>query len=734
MSGPIGEIAGKGAQGAIAKVGASILEIGIKKGIEFVKDRQAWADLFLKYETKYLERYGIVKLLGMKKGLSLDQVYTGVRILDDVSIRQFESLEALEKIYRERGIRRLQQGGCRLGEDGEPENGIQVANQYSCLMVLGGPGAGKSTFLRRIGLAAARGEARFFEHDCIPVMLELKQLKEAEVDLQSAVALEFANVGFDFSKDFVEESLQQGKLLVLFDGLDEVPKANQDKVIDAIQNFVNRYDNNRFMASCRVAAYRSSFQNFTEIELADFDDKQIKQFIHNWFTTDIDRENNTASQCWMLLNEDSQKSAKELAQTPLLLTFLCIYYDKKQSFAAYRATLYRTALDILLEEWAAEKRIRHAPVYEGLNTELEKVMLAEIAYKGFVNDQLFFTQQELLDQIKKFLEDSVDKPKYLDSRRVLDEIAAQQGILVERAEDFYSFSHLTLQEYLVAQHISRTDDADQSYEAIVRNYLSPMDYAGQSLIELLKQQRAKQRWQEVLLLVPGLLQKADRMLKLMHQIADQEVAASPLQALLTWTEQVTANSKSTVPPHAKRSIALTLAINCTKLLDNHQSVSFLAKWSACELIRVFDCDLNYALNLVYVLKEFCYPLCEDFDLALSKADDSVSKLVSSLRSNLHQVFNDSISFDLLIDELVDLHWPYVSNEVDEFCDDLPSLWGYHLQLDVESIRFSIQEVLALTNYLYINELMVRCKQESVRVSSNVWKEIESHMLLPSKVE
>ncbi len=167
MNSSLGEMAGKGGQGAIAKVGASILEKLVEKGIDFVKDRQAWADLFLRYETKYLERYGIVKLLGMKQGIALDQVYTGVRILDDVSIRQFESLEALEKTYRERGIRRLQQGGCRLGKDGEPENGIQVANQYSCLMVLGGPGAGKSTFLRRIGLAAARGEAQFFEHDCI---------------------------------------------------------------------------------------------------------------------------------------------------------------------------------------------------------------------------------------------------------------------------------------------------------------------------------------------------------------------------------------------------------------------------------------------------------------------------------------------------------------------------------------------------------------------------------------
>ena len=727
MNGPVGEIAGKGAQGAIAKVGASILEKLVDKVTEVVKDRQTWANLFLQYENKYFERYGIVKLLGMPQELALDQVYTGVRILDDVSIRQFESLEALEETYRERGIRRLQQAGCLLREDGQPENGIQVANQYSCLMVLGGPGAGKSTFLRRIGLAAARGEAQFFEHDCIPVMLELKQFKEPQVDLQAAVAQEFANVGFDFSQPFVEEALKQGKLLVLFDGLDEVPKANQDKVIDAIQNFVNRYGNNRFMASCRVAAYRSSFQNFTEIELADFDNKQIQQFIYNWFTTDVDQANKTAEQCWNLLNENSQKSAKELAQTPLLLTFLCIYYDKKQSFAAHRATLYRTALDILLEEWAAEKRIRHEPVYEGLNTELEKVMLAEIAYEGFVNDQLFFTQQELLDQIKQFLEDSVDKPKYLDSRKVLDEIAAQQGILVERAEDVYSFSHLTLQEYLVAQHISQTDDANQGYESIVRQYLT------------------QQRWQEVLLLVPGLLPKADKLLQLMQQIADQEISSSSVPLLLIWAEKITANVENEFSPVTRRCIALALASdlagdviktsgsNVTNGLANTSflisvltntiaSISARMLAGSIRRTRLSVLTINSAPNLV------------------DPGDHiNVNARILASINDLAQMFNALVNFVPLLQKLESLLSELQKNQispaqVETFSKFLPQFWCEALNLDSELLSLSPADVQALNNYLYITELMVRCKQSSVRVSRDVWEEITRRMLLPPIVE
>lgn len=741
MNDPLGEVAGKGVQGAIATVGASVLEKLVEKGIEFVKDRQTWSDLFLRYEDKYLERYGFVKLLGMRQELTIDKVYTSVRILDDVSIRQFESLNTLEQAYRESGLRRFQQRGYRLGEDGIPENGIHVANQYPRLMVLGGPGAGKSTYLRRVGLAAARGEAEFFEHDCIPVMLELKQFKESEVDLQGALAQEFANVGFDFSKPFVEEALKQGKLLILFDGLDEVPRANQNQVIDAIQNFVNRYENNRFIASCRVAAYRSSFFNFTEIELADFDDSQIRQFIHNWFTTDVDQKNATAEQCWTLLNEDSQKAAKELAQTPLLLTFLCIYYDKKQSFAAHRATLYHTALDILLEEWAAEKRIRHEPIYEGLNTELEKVMLAEIAYEGFINDQLFFTQSELLNRIKQFLEDSVDNPKYLDSRKILNEIAAQQGIVVERAEDIYSFSHLTLQEYLVAKHISQTDNANQGYEIIVQQHLT------------------QQRWREVLLLVPGLLPKADRMLQLMHHTAEQDIASSALQTLFVWTEQVTVNAAHKSSPAGRRSIALALALALAR--DSARAgASALARARALALAHALDntnafaCALTSAhafANALALTRAFASARA----LALASAHASTNANVladanaldsanASARAFEHiydlvQIFNSSANFSLLIEELESISFQLQNNQITPerlrtFAQCLPNLFFEALNLDSSLLSLSQSEIQSLTRYLYSNELILRCKQSAVRVSRDVREDLESRILLPPKVE
>jgi predicted NACHT family NTPase len=105
----------------------------------------------------------------------------------------------------------------------------------------------------------------------------------------------------------------------------------------------------------------------------------------------------------------------------------------------------------------------------------------------------------------------LNAPKHLDGEAVLDAIAVQQGILVKRAEDTYSFSYLTLQEYLTAQYI----DDHQQIELLVHQHLTD------------------ERWREVFLLVAGLMRGGtDNLLLLMNQQAQAYLNTHKLQALL----------------------------------------------------------------------------------------------------------------------------------------------------------------------------------------------------------
>ena len=164
-----------------------------------------------KYIEAYKVRYGTLKVLGMGKPVSLDSVYTKVNFRAD-TIRSYQSLEDLEEVFSQRETK-----------DKEKRPGLDVANEVQYLMVLGNPGTGKTTFLRKVGLEALKEEKNGeYLHICIPVLLELRTFRSGEIDLVQEIASEFQNCGLPEYQKCTEKLLEKGRLLILLDGLDEV--------------------------------------------------------------------------------------------------------------------------------------------------------------------------------------------------------------------------------------------------------------------------------------------------------------------------------------------------------------------------------------------------------------------------------------------------------------------------------------------------------------------------------
>ena len=643
------------------------------------------------YGKRYFKRHGILKALGMREAVALESVYTAVQFLNEQEIRSFESIQNLEEAYRKANKRSFQQQDCQKQE------GLKIANQKQFLMVLGQPGAGKSTFLRKIGLEALKGKKGGFKPDCIPVFIELKSFTSSEIDIEKLIVEEFSICGFPSSEQFIAKALDQGKLLILLDGLDEVPTVNTNEVISKIQNFVDRYDKNRFLVSCRTAAYRNNFQRFTDVKLADFDDTQIEQFIGNWFQSDVDKQAGTAEKCWELLQKPEYAAAKELAHTPLLLTFLCLIYDRSQNFPKNRSALYKQALRILLAEWAAEKRIVRDEIYQGLSTELEESLLSEIAYTGFDTDKLFFSQREVVDEIKTFLAGNLNAPKHLDGEAVLKAIAVQQGILVERAEDVYSFSHLTLQEYLTAQYITDNNLIEQ----LVTGHLSDP------------------RWREVFLLIAGLVRSkngADDLLLLMEKEA-QKINTPKLQGLLQWADAATKDSEDDFKPVGKRALAILYAYayananahayEITNAIRNAYAIA-MVDGIAIAYAKAYGIAIPYAKAIAHAIAN-----AEEFKKIKIFKDVNWTELIAQLTALKHRFpdANQSDQTDLA------------------FFDCLLDTWCNALHLNPEIVKLSQEEARAVRDYLYANYLIIKCQEAAVRISAKTWEEIESRMLL-----
>ncbi|MEA5449328.1 hypothetical protein VB780_12165 [Leptolyngbya sp. CCNP1308] len=415
-------------------------------------------------------------------------------------------------------------------------------------------------------------------------------------------------------------------------------------------------------------------------------------------------------------------------------------------------------------------------------------MLAEIGYKGFSSDQLFFTQPELVSQIKSFLADTVDKPKYLDGRAILNAIAIQQGILVERSENIFSFSHLTLQEYLTAQYLSQDPEL---IKELVRSY------------------SVDQRWREVFLLVSGSLQNSDKLMQFMEAEGKGSLKTPKVKAILTWITQNTNKSGCRFKVSVERAIILSIFLtfatfkskNFTKVFNIAVSANDLAtaldsqSFRISHLLRVlagslvslrdsiddldslvarykeatiearsdskpyydssFDEQILYynddvpthlshfegvsGINIVDHPEQGFSVDAEDIARAsvlVCQHFDDLTKMLQELN-----LFDNNIRQKILEIQIPNMRFPFnpkSSGEVklilriaQTFLERGSRIWWQTLDLPEEWTSLSEEEIELIKNYLYITELMVRCREEAVRVSEKVWIGIEEQILIPS---
>ncbi|MGG6240048.1 NACHT domain-containing protein [Nodosilinea sp. AN01ver1] len=713
---------------AAAGLGGLITGLVKDKGTETLKklDWDIGRNLALRkalkeYVSRYIKRHGTLKVacVRMDNPVRLDKIYTAVQLLDRSALRYFESEDALQEQYRQSGSR-----GFNVTQ-AVKKPGLQVANEQQYLMVLGGPGVGKSTFLRKVGLEALQTLSRrnvtgsppgnlrasqdmAYQHPCIPVMLELRQFNSLDRSIKTVIAEELETCGFPETEALTELFLNNGQLLVLLDGLDEVPSATLNHAITEIGNLVDRYSDNRYIASCRVAAYTfGGFQQFKDVAMAAFEDEQIEQFIENWFQKEWDTETKTAERCWKMLNSSDYRAAKELAQTPLLLTLLCVVYDEFQNFPKKRHALYGEALDVLLRKWASEKRIQRNPIYQELSAELELDMLAEIAYTSFADDQFFFAKERLVEQIREFLVENLNAPSHLDTETVLKEIEVQQGILVERARNAYSFSHLTFQEYLAAK-------------CIVDN---------QKINQLVRDHATDKHWREIFILVAGLApgkRGADEFLLAIEQKAQTYIKSKNLRLLFTWAETNVDLSRN-IKAFEKRALAVFLA----RILARDINI---------------DLDLDLALDLASVLAlalavdmRFSHYLSHILDLARIRIRDHALKLDHSVeivrKYEKLQVFQkdaiDSVLSSMIVISSLNKEFHDSGSYHKKrryFLDNTLECFSCNLNFPFKQPVFSAQETRQFVDYFYTLELMIRCKEAAVRVSPQVWEGIESRMV------
>jgi len=652
---------------------------------------------------KILYQHGTIQLLNQTE-IGVDQLYVDVWLLDR-SPRTFQVSEST--MLKSFDLRNDRLG---LGDRIKRNEGMEVANNSARLLILGKPGAGKTTFLKHLAVDCSNGK---FQSNLIPVLIELRKIRSMEWNLLDALSEELS---VDSQK--TQTLLEEGRLLILMDGLDEVPTNSfRRNVQEQLRSLAQepKHSGDRFILTCRTQIIDVIPQGFTSVEVADFDDEQVKKFVENWFGASGRNEGEIAQQ-WKAFSDATERNPalNELKVTPVLLSLMCLVLQDAGELPSQAALLYRKGIRLLLEKWNDRKEIPEweigKEVYRKLDPEQKEALLTEIAARKFENPGNFvlFEQADLARQIANFL----NLANAREGEAVLKAIEAQHGLLVERADELWSFSHLTFQEYFTIQWLTQ---------------LSP---------EQLAEKIANSQWQEVVKqLVKS--QPADRLLRLIKRAIDYSVSKdAKSQEFLTWVQEKAKAVNTPYKSAATRAFYFNFACN----LD-------LARALAHDLARALDFALHF--NLDFAL-DFALARGRDLDLALVRDSTIDFALARSLDRDFNSDLDRNIPRDLACTPN-----PILTNKLQRLRALLPEgfskqnenlqhWWGTNGQTWIKELcqvmiehrnighdwQFTPAQKQTLQRYYDANKFLVELLKLDGAVSESVRQEIEDNLLLP----
>lgn len=362
------------------------------------------------------------------------------------------------------------------------------------MVILGKPGCGKTTLLKYIlvMLIEKKGIERLgIEENVIPLFAPLRELKDPDKESFITFIRRVCCLGDHLiSEDHVKELLENGRGIILLDGLDEV--ANEETRIRTckwIDKARKRYVRTKFLITSRYAGYmgKSRLEGaLLELSIQDFTPHEVREFLVRWFEAvevalhlgDDERQwrKKGREKALALVDRiDKSKHLVRLAVNPLLLQIIALVHRDRGTLPQRRVELYEECTNVLLEKWDMAKGV------DVLLTarEARQVLQPLALWLHEVDNRRSAPMNAIKEVITGPLEE-VGKST-VDPEALLLNIRDRSGIFMGYSADEYGFTHLSFQEYLSAEQI--------------RN---------ERLLETLISHYSDRWWREVILLCLGL--------------------------------------------------------------------------------------------------------------------------------------------------------------------------------------------------------------------------------------
>lgn len=477
--------------------------------------------------SRFVDARGIQQMQRLIQ-LTLDDIYVGLTMrLDKQGANLYQPAMAhLDELAGQENA--AHHAGVWLNEataKTEPQINIdQLWERGSIWVLLGDPGAGKTTVLKHLALSTAQNllnsqldNLPSYLAGFLPIPITLRLFAHSweqhsdwttenalleyflsdglkELQWQHYYPFEFdANTAQSELRELILTALQEMRVLWLLDGLDEHShRHRRHRTNEAIEAILQSYPANRCLVSSRSLGYHDAplHSGFLLATLEPFNQAQRREFFYLWSLAIAKADHPTVqTEALQQLAADKMDSVLEqieqapgvieLATNPLFCTIIGLIHQQQGALPTQRVQLYKVCVDTLTYSWESHKR-RHFDPHVTLSFEEMQEVLEVIALhfqehcpenRSSAHSLLQVTEHYLKTEVGMDNQEAEEKAQQWV--RLIREVS---GLLNERGNEVYGFFHLSLQEYLTAR-------------AILRNKLKFKHYVDYYLLD--------SRWREV---------------------------------------------------------------------------------------------------------------------------------------------------------------------------------------------------------------------------------------------
>jgi HEAT repeat protein/predicted MPP superfamily phosphohydrolase len=303
-------------------------------------------------------------------------------------------------------------------------------------LVLGKPGIGKTTVLGRFMLEQAT-RAKENEASLIPVLVHLKLLSRS-ANIVNLIISSISQYGTNFTEDLVKGALISGKLILLFDGLNELPSEDAER---DLARFLQEFSNS--MPMIFTSRYRKNvgfLKIKTLLNLQPLSRSQIDLFVRNFAGSNVQG-----------MISELRDLSPNLTQNPFLLERLCGVFRKENRIPHNLGTIFR--------EWADDYTSYTDQELRGdLNyRRMWKELLSQLAYRMIQGNAPNFLltnvdRQKAVHILTNYLEEEKWGGPRESAEKFLDDFL-KYNILEKDTDGSIGFPHQLLQEYFAAEYL-----------------------------------------------------------------------------------------------------------------------------------------------------------------------------------------------------------------------------------------------------------------------------------------